>query len=120
MNVLLAAFYTPGIRAIEYLIQKGFQPQQLRLLTHDVDCNEALLEFVAVDTIDTKVFLSRLTAAYGWMKDFDSDAIVYHYFGDVYPVSKEKIKYVPALRIGSQVVFSVSQLYLDHRSLRLL
>ena len=47
MNILLAAFYTHGVRAIEYLIQRGFQPQQIRLLTHDLDRNKGLLDFAA-------------------------------------------------------------------------
>jgi|GEM_PF-3481526 len=42
MNVLLAAFYTPGIRAVEHLIQRGFQPRQIRLITHDVSRNKTL------------------------------------------------------------------------------
>lgn len=85
MNILLAAFYTPGIRAIEYLIQAGYRPEQIRLLTHDVDRNQALLAFAAVHGIETRTFSVKSAQAYAWIREFRPDVLFSLYFRDIIP-----------------------------------
>lgn len=87
MKVLLTAFYTPGIRAIEYLIQAGFRPQQICLLTHDEDRNQSLLVFVATHGIETKTFPVKSTLARDWIKEFQPDILFSLYFRDIIPQS---------------------------------
>jgi len=85
MKILFAAFHTPGIRAIECLIQRGFRPQQIRLLTHNVDRNQALLDFSVMHGIETKMFSARSTEAYHWITEFRPDALFSLYFRDIIP-----------------------------------
>lgn len=85
MNVLLAAFYTPGIRAMEYLIQRGFQPQQIRLITHDLPRNETLIAYAAPHDIETKTLSIKSVEAHNWVKEFQPDVIFSLYFRDIIP-----------------------------------
>jgi len=94
MNVLLAAFYTPGIRAIEHLIQAGFRPEQVRLLTHDVDRNQALLTFARAHGIETQTFSVKSTEAHEWIAQFQPQVLFSLYFADVIP---QAILDIPAL-----------------------
>ena len=83
MNILLAAFYTPGIRAIEYLIQRGFQPEQIRLITHDLPRNETLMVFAASHNIETKTCAIESMEAFEWVMEFQPDVIFSLYFRDI-------------------------------------
>ena len=94
MNILLAAFYTPGIRAIEYLIQAGYRPEQIHLLTHDVDRNQVLLAFAAVHGIETKTFSVKSAEAHTWIQEFQPDVLFSLYFRDIIP---QRILDIPRL-----------------------
>jgi len=94
MRVILAAFYTPGIRAIEHLIQAGYRPEQMRLLTHDMDRNQALLAFAAAHGIETKTFSVKSAEAQAWIEEFQPDVIFSLYFRDIIP---QRILDIPQL-----------------------
>jgi methionyl-tRNA formyltransferase len=85
MNILLAAFHTPGIRAIEYLIQKGLRPRQIRLLTHHADRNQSLLAFAETHRIESRTFPVNSAKALGWVKEFCPDVIFSLYFREIVP-----------------------------------
>lgn len=85
MNILIAASFTPGIRAIEYLIQAGFRPQQIRLLTHDLDRNQALLAFATAYEIKTIISSVKSAPARDWIIEFQPDILFSLYYRDVIP-----------------------------------
>jgi methionyl-tRNA formyltransferase len=87
MKILLATFYTPGIRAIEYLIQAGFRPDQLHVLTHDMEKNRFLLEFTAGHGIDSQVYPVKSDAALAWIRAIAPDALFSLYFRDIIPAT---------------------------------
>ena len=87
IKVLLAAFYTPGIRAIEYLIQLGLRPQQIHLLTHDLDRNNTLMEYAIAHGIATKSFSVKSSDAFEWISEFQPDVLFSLYFRDIIPSS---------------------------------
>jgi UDP-4-amino-4-deoxy-L-arabinose formyltransferase/UDP-glucuronic acid dehydrogenase (UDP-4-keto-hexauronic acid decarboxylating) len=85
MKILLAAFYTPGIRAIEWLIQSGFEPEQIRLLTHTLDRNRCLVDFASTHRIETCVFAVKSDDARHWVEAFGPDVLFSLYFRDIIP-----------------------------------
>ncbi|MFW6126036.1 MAG: methionyl-tRNA formyltransferase [Chloroflexota bacterium] len=85
MNILLAAFYSPGIRAIEYLIQRGFEPRQIRLISHDLPRNQTLMVFAGSHNIEWTTLAIRSTDALEWVRDFRPDVLFSLYFRDIVP-----------------------------------
>ena len=94
MNIVVAAFYTPGIRVIEYLIQRGFRPQQIRLITHPLPRNETLLAFAASNKIEAGVASIRSDESLAWIREFKPDVLFSLYFRDIIP---KTILDIPAL-----------------------
>lgn len=94
MNIVLASFYTPGIRAIEYLIQKGFTPNQIHLLTHDDERNRMLIDFAKIHNIESQTFSVKSSDAYSWIKSINPDILFSLYFRNIIP---EAVLGVPAL-----------------------
>jgi len=85
MKVLLAAFYTPGIRAIEWLVQWGFQPEQIALVTHELERNRCLIEFASIHGIETQTFSIKSDEAWRWVETFCPDVLFSLYFRDIIP-----------------------------------
>jgi len=82
---MLAAFYTPGIRAIEYLIQTGFTPNQIHLITHDDERNRTLIDFTRTHHIESQTFSIKSSDAYSWIKSFNPDILFSLYFRNIIP-----------------------------------
>lgn len=85
MNILLATFHTPGVRAIEYLFQAGFLPQQIHVLTHDLEKNQFLIQYAKNQGIDTQVYPVKSPEALAWIRDFHPDVLFSLYFRDIIP-----------------------------------
>lgn len=85
MKVVLAAFYTPGIRGIEYFIQAGLRPEDICLLTHDVERNRPLLAFAGAHCIETQTFSVNSDQAFEWIEAFKPDVLFSLYFRDIVP-----------------------------------
>lgn len=85
MRVLLAAFHTPGIRAIECLIGTGCAPGQIRLLTHETERNSPLIAFARSHTIDVRTFAVNSADAHQWCEDFSPDVLFSLYFRKIVP-----------------------------------
>jgi methionyl-tRNA formyltransferase len=83
MRILLATFYTPGIRAVEYLIQAGYRPEQIHVLSHEMDKNRFLLEFMAGHGIETRTYPVKSADALDWIRDFSPDVLFSLYFRDI-------------------------------------
>lgn len=85
MKIQLASFYTPGIRAIETLIQAGYTPETIHLLTHDTPRNAVLLDFAAAHKIETRTDPVKSAEAFEWMRAFQPDVLFSLYFRDIVP-----------------------------------
>ena len=94
MKILLASFYTPGIRAIEYLIQAGFRPEQIRLLTYEAERNAMLVAFARAHGIEMCTSAVNSPEGYEWIKSFKPDALFSLYYRDIVP---QKILEMPPL-----------------------
>ena len=94
MKVVLATFHTPGIRAIEYLIQAGFQPAQIRVLTHDLEKNRFLIDYDRGQNIETHTYPAKTGEALAWIQEFKPDVLFSLYFRTIIPHS---ILEIPAL-----------------------
>ncbi len=87
MRVLIAGFYTPPLRAIEYLFQVGIRPENIGLLTYDTERNKMLVEFAKVNCIETKFFQIKSQEALEWVKEFAPDVLFSLYYRDIIPQS---------------------------------
>jgi len=99
MRILLAAFYTPGVRAIEYLIANGLRPGDVRLLTYKLERNQALLAFAAAHGIETRTFSVKSKEAYEWIKEFEPDFVFSLYSREIMPQAVLDLVRVAALNL---------------------
>jgi len=87
VKILLAAFYTPGVRAIEHLLSVGIEPQGIKLLTHATERNRVLLEYARVHGIETKTDPIRESHVQKWVGEFRPDLLFSLYYRDIVPGS---------------------------------
>ncbi len=85
MKILLAAYYSPGIRALDVLFGKGYRPDQIILLSHRDSRNAALLEYAGVHGIELCTAAAKSDEAYNWAAHFSPDAIFSCYYREILP-----------------------------------
>jgi methionyl-tRNA formyltransferase len=98
-RVALAAFYTPGIRAIEHLLALGYTPEQIRLLTHEHERNGALIEFARTVGIEYRTESVRSDDVYRWLARFQPDVLFSLYYQTLIPVRVLSIPHVGAVNL---------------------
>jgi methionyl-tRNA formyltransferase len=87
MRIIIAGFYTPPIHAIQYLFQEGIKPENIGLLTHDIERNQTLIEFAKANCIETKFYQIKTQEALDWVKNFEPDVMFSLYYRDIIPHS---------------------------------
>ncbi|KAA9406606.1 methionyl-tRNA formyltransferase [Haloarcula sp. KBTZ06] len=84
-KILLATFYRSGILAIRQLLNSGFEKEQLRVLTYDIERNEELLEFLEKKDISYKTDDISDPDTESWIEAFNPDLIFSLYYRDKIP-----------------------------------
>ena len=75
-NVILAAYGTPGIAALETLFALGLSPERIGLLTHESDSrNRPLWEFAQAKNIDLVKYSSHSEKAAMWINGRKADVL---------------------------------------------
>ncbi len=87
MRVLLAAFYSPGIMALQTLFAMGIRPGNVRLLTHAHWRNGCLLEFAALNRVEAATMPAASSAALQWAREFSPDVLLSLYYREIVPRS---------------------------------
>lgn len=85
MKVLLAAFDRPGTLAIMCMLEKGLDPGQIRLLTHDLARNQDLIQYASDYRIEMRMSHVKSTETRDWIEDFAPDVLFSLYFRDIIP-----------------------------------
>ena len=83
MRVLIAGFYTPPLRAIEYLFQSGIKPENISLLTYDIERNNMLVEFAEAHGIETRFYQIKSQEALKWVRRCEPDVLFSLYYRDI-------------------------------------
>ncbi|MES9899034.1 MAG: formyltransferase family protein [Sedimenticola sp.] len=86
MKILLTAYYSPGIRALDVLFAKGYRPEQIALLSHRDSRNGALIDYAGIHGIELCTAPAKSDEAYEWIKVFSPDAIFSLYYREIFPV----------------------------------
>jgi methionyl-tRNA formyltransferase len=85
MNVLLLAYYSPGIHGLEHCFQLGITPDCIRLLTYDDPRNQTLIHFARAHGVATNFSSINSNEASIWIREFKPDIIFSLYYRDIVP-----------------------------------
>jgi len=85
MRILLAAFYKPGVLALNQLFDMGFSPRQIRLLTHDLDRNKELLQLAKDKGILYTTDYIKKRLAQEWIEEFAPNVMFSLYYRYIIP-----------------------------------
>jgi methionyl-tRNA formyltransferase len=82
---MIVGFYTPPLHAIEILLQENITPENICLLTYDVERNQMLIDYARTNCIETKFLEIRSQDALDYVSDFQPDVLFSLYYRDIIP-----------------------------------
>jgi len=83
VRILLACFYKPGVLALKQLLQMGFPHENIQVLTHDVDRNDELIDFLRKQGIAFTT--EHIESLQSCVEDFAPDVMFSLYYRYIVP-----------------------------------
>jgi len=84
-RILLPTFYRSGELAVRQLLNLGFDRENLRVLTYDMERNEELLSFLEEKNVPYRTDDITAEDTEHWVREFDPDVILSLYYRDKIP-----------------------------------
>jgi methionyl-tRNA formyltransferase len=84
-NLVVGTFYRSGILGISQLLNIGFDRDQIRVLTHDINRNEDTIAFLERENIEFTTDSIEEDSTQQWVAEFEPDLILSLYYRDIIP-----------------------------------
>ena len=87
LNISIAAFYRSGILSMRQLLNVGYDRDDIRVLTHDLDRNEEFIAFLKEEDITYTTDSIQDESTQRWLLSFDPDVLFSLYYREKIPKS---------------------------------